>query len=191
MITYRHDAREETVEQQDYKLLSDEELTRRAAIDAAAATELMIRLTHSVYALAIELDPLICEDLLQEGLMGALGAVNSFDPEKGSARTYLISCAKNRMYGALKRNSLIGGATDPESELSKVADEGQSHSEQLERLRAAIKTCLTDYEREVVSLYLVGHSYSQIAERLGKDLKSVDNAMQRARKKLRTELQQH
>ena len=179
------------MEQHDYKLLSDEELTLRAADEPSAATELIVRLTPSVYALAMDMNPLISEDLLQEGLMGVLGAVTCFDAEKGRARTYLISCARNRMLGAIKRNSLIGGADDPENELARLADEGQDSSEQLEQLRLAIKTCLTDYERETVSLYLVGLSYAQIGERLGKSAKSVDNAMQRARKKLRTELGKH
>ncbi len=179
------------MEQHDYKLLDFDELTLQAADDPQAVTELVVRLTPLVFAIARDMSPMICEDLLQEGLLGALGAIGGFDPEKGRAKTFLLSSARNRMLSTLRRNSIIGGVDDPELELSKLMDEGQTGSEMLERLRLAIRTCLTDYEREVVSLYLVGHSYAQIADRLGKDPKSVDNAMQRARKKLRNELEKH
>lgn len=191
MITIRADAREETLEQRDYKQLSDDELTVLAVGETSAETELIVRLTPEIYSIAMGINPLICEDLLQEGLLGAVNAAKSFDPEKGRARTFLMTAARNRMLSALKCNSIISGVDDPEQELSKLADDTPNGSEELETLRQAIKTCLTDYEREVISLYLVGLSYSQIGQRLGKEPKSVDNAMQRARKKLRTELEKH
>lgn len=50
-----------------------------------------------------------------------------------------------------------------------------------------IETALSRYERQVLELYLDGQAYGKIAEQLGKSEKSVDNAIQRIRKKLSAE----
>ena len=178
------------MEQHDYKLLSDDELTLMAAGEATAETELIVRLTPVLYAVARKINPYICEDLLQEGLLAAVRAAKGYHPEKGGARAFLITSARNQMLNVLNKNSIISGSEDPEQELSAVSEDRRS-VEELERLRQAIKTCLTDYEREVIRLYLAGFCYAQIAEMLGREAKSVDNAMQRARRKLKIELEKH
>lgn len=171
-----------------------EELAVKAASDSSAAAELIALILPSIRAMARGIDPQISEDLLQEGLLGALSAIGSFDPARGNARTYLLTCAKNKMLSSIKRNSLIGGYDDRLIDKSdEVAAPLDEQPQRLELLKEAIETQLTVYEREVVSLYLTGLSYREIAERLcsdnkNADRKSVDNAMQRARKKLRAAL---
>ena len=59
--------------------------------------------------------------------------------------------------------------------------------EKLGGILEKINTLLSRYEHRVLELYLNGQSYGQIAEELGKSEKSVDNAIQRIRKKLSTE----
>ena len=60
--------------------------------------------------------------------------------------------------------------------------------ENAEKLHELIKSTLSDFENEVFKLYAGGYSSSEIADKLGKTEKSVDNAIFRARKKLKTVL---
>ena len=57
-------------------------------------------------------------------------------------------------------------------------------SEELRALVACISTVLSELESHVLSLYLDGHSYEQIGQRLGCDCKTVDNALQRVKRKV-------
>ncbi len=56
--------------------------------------------------------------------------------------------------------------------------------ENKEELYKALSDCLSGYEKRVFDLFLAGHSYQEIGTRLGKNAKSVENAMQRIRRKL-------
>ena len=56
--------------------------------------------------------------------------------------------------------------------------------ESKEELIKALSDCLSKYEKKVFQLYLEGHSYQEIGAQLDKDIKSVDNAIQRIRRKL-------
>ena len=57
-------------------------------------------------------------------------------------------------------------------------------SEELRSLVACLSTVLSELESQVLSLYLDGHSYTGIGERLGCDCKTVDNALQRVKRKV-------
>jgi RNA polymerase sporulation-specific sigma factor len=57
-------------------------------------------------------------------------------------------------------------------------------SEELRSLVACLSTVLSELESRVLSLYLDGHSYTDIGERLGCDCKTVDNALQRVKRKV-------
>ena len=58
------------------------------------------------------------------------------------------------------------------------------HQEDLSALEAAIQSRLTDLESQVLALYLSGSSYSEIAKEVSRSTKSVDNAVQRIRRKI-------
>lgn len=164
--------------------LTDDQLAVLAKNDPRAAAELLARALPIIRSLAHSIDPAISEDLMQEGLLGALSAIESFDCERGRARTYLVHCAKNKMLSAVNRNKLIGGG----EELEELADVSEEFSrERIDELYRAVENCLTALEREVVLLYLKGLSYREIAVRLDITAKSVDNAMQRSRRRLREE----
>ena len=164
--------------------LSDEELAVKAAGDSAAAAELIARVLPPIRALAHSIEPSLSEDLLQEGLMAALAAIGRYDPERGKALTFFVQCAKNRMLSEVARIAPIGGAEGEET-LETIPAEEEAPNARLEALYAAIGSCLTGLERGAVSLYLAGLGYREIAAELGISEKSVDNAMQRARRKLR------
>ena len=57
-------------------------------------------------------------------------------------------------------------------------------SEELESLVGCLSSVLSELESRVLSLYLDGHSYEQIGERLECDTKTVDNALQRVKRKV-------
>lgn len=172
-----------------YSAMSDEELAVIAAGDPSAAAELLSRISLIIRSVAASIDPHIADDLFQEGILGALSAVSSYDGKRGSVRTFLVSCAKNRMLSSLKRNSLIGGEYEDVDALAELADDtDKSADEKLSELYGAIDSQLSSAEKKVIMLYISGCSYREISAELSISEKSVDNAMQRARRKLKKHL---
>ena len=137
------------------------------------------------------------EDLIQEGMIGLLSAIRGFRPEKEAEfRTYAETCIRNRVRSAVKsavreKHSPLNDsvsidspqfdavvptpAEDPEGMLiSRESWEGQ---------RKTLQKILSAFENTVLELYLDGLSCREIALRVGKPLKSVDNAVQRIRRK--------
>ncbi len=62
-------------------------------------------------------------------------------------------------------------------------------SEELHALVGCLSTALSDLESRVLTLYLDGYSYEQVGERIGCDTKTVDNALQRVKRKVGTHLE--
>ena len=152
------------------------------------------------------------EDLIQEGMYGLYRAVCTYDPMAGETRsaafsTYAEICTKHQMISAVrkaarKRNLPLNTYISLEREvtpegktvgdlaeiLSDVYTEDPEHDliqrEELSLLRKTMDTALSPFERRVLKLYLEGFSYQKIADLLEKTPKSVDNAIQRVRRKL-------
>ena len=144
------------------------------------------------------------EDLIQEGMIGLLSAIRKFDPEGGSSFHYFAEiCIYRRLLSAIKSASntkhlpLNDGLSleqlseDSDSQLSATPEVFRQDPEDLvlareskEELYAAFSRCLSKMENSVLSFYLDGLSYREIAARLSKDEKAVDNAVQRIRRKL-------
>ena len=144
------------------------------------------------------------EDLIQEGMFGLLSAIKEFDPGNGSSfKTFAEHCIKMRLYSAIKSASrmkhfpLNDGMSleqlseESNSQLSACNESFHRMPEDLilareskEELYNALSNCLSTLESKVLDLFLDGLSYQDIASRLGKDTKSVDNAVQRIRHKL-------
>ena len=183
---------------------SDEELCRLAAGgDPRAEEELVARHVQMVRACA---RPLFLaggdsEDLIQEGMLGLLTAIRTFDTGKGNTfRTYAEVCVRNRLRTAVR--SAQGGKHTPlnfsisfEPPLFDEASEptfsgGESPEdviigrEELRELLDALKGKLTPLERQIFSPYLKGLSCGEIARQVGRPQKSVDNAIQRIRRKM-------
>ncbi|CDA72249.1 rNA polymerase sigma factor sigma-70 family [Ruminococcus sp. CAG:579] len=168
---------------------SDEELAALAKQSTEAAGELTKRFFAPIRAAAVAIDQQISDDLLQEGLLAMLSAVGSFDEKRGSLRAYVMTCARNRMLSAVRRNKPLGGDYDGSEELEDktepAADDGAM--ELFRELYEAMERQLTERERGVLTAYMTGMSYAEIAQSLEITEKAVDNAMQRARRKLRKE----
>ena len=191
----------------DYAGFSDAQLQRLAAAgDQVAEEELVKRYMQLVRACS---RPLFLaggdsEDLIQEGMYGLLSAIREFDPDNGTSfRTFAEHCIKMRLYSAIKSASrmkhfpLNDGMSleqlseESNSQLSACNESFHRMPEDLilareskEELYNALSNCLSKLESKVLDLFLDGLSYQDIASRLGKDTKSVDNAVQRIRHKL-------
>ena len=141
------------------------------------------------------------EDLIQEGMLGLLSAVRTFDPAKGAKfATYAETCVRRRIYSAIR--SASGYKHTPLNSYisleSQQLDENNTQSarflrdpedfviarESAREVERLLYGALSRFESGVLELYLEGMSYKDMAVRLEKSSKSVDNAVQRIRKKL-------
>lgn len=168
-----------------FEKMSDETLAELAKDDSTAAAELIARLLPYIKSMSGLMNARISDDLFQEGMLGAISAIDRFDSKKGSAKSFFLKCAKNSMLSAVSRNEMIGSEEDPD-EIENVTEEP---SVDFGEVYGVIKRCLTEKEQNVIMLYLSGLSYREISRQLHITEKSVDNAMQRARKKLRSEFE--
>ena len=184
----------------NFDSLSDVELVKLAKnSDEGAFRELVVRYLYLIRSVAAEykksgLEP---DDLIQEGLLGLLSAVNSYDETKGSAfKSYAGVCVKNKIVSAVRtalsdKNKILNDSVllDDETELSADhLSEPESvviSQEAEERLYTSIEQNLTELEKKVLSLYLLGYSYAEISAEIGINEKACDNAMQRVRKKIK------
>jgi len=132
------------------------------------------------------------EDLLQEGMLGFLNAVRSFEASREvSFRNYAAVCIQNRILSAVRsqasgKHAALNTAL-PLTEILLAADDPQdifSAREDAAALQDFLQQQLSDLERSVALLFLAGERYGQIAQTLGVSNKAVDNALQRVRKKL-------
>ena len=149
------------------------------------------------------------DDLVQEGLVGLYKSVRDFRSDRESSfRNFAELCITRQIITAVKtatRNkhtplnqcvsfsaTPAGASGDGDPTLEDVIPGSTVHdpvnqvisSEELRSLVACLSTVLSDLESRVLSLYLDGYSYEQIGERLGCDTKTVDNALQRVKRKV-------
>ena len=145
------------------------------------------------------------EDLIQEGMMGLLSAVREYDSASGVPfKAYAELCIRNRMYSAVKSaarlkhlplnsgiplDEILSDETKPQSvgfpeSGRRITEEQVLAKEGEQELRSAITRYLSAFEQQVMELYLSGLSYAEMAQQTGKSEKSIDNAVQRIRRKL-------
>ncbi len=177
--------------------LSDEELASLVQTEVpGAVTELVKRFRPLVESIASHYFGVSLEsdDIVQEGTLALLSAAYSYLPDKSAAfRTYSAVCISNRLKSLIKaetgkKNSPLNtyvpledvelpADTDPVKKV--LADEAAKN------LSDIIDTELSVLERRVLFGTIDGKSYRQIAEGLGITEKSVNNALQRLRNKLK------
>jgi RNA polymerase sporulation-specific sigma factor len=153
------------------------------------------------------------DDLIQEGLVGLYKAVRDFRSDRESSfRNFAELCITRQIITAVKtatRNkhsplnhyvsfsAPAGGSDDDAPTLDELiagpaVQDPASHavsSEELRSLVSCLSTTLSELESHVLSLYLDGYSYEQIGERLECDTKTVDNALQRVKRKVGVHLE--
>ena len=180
----------------DFNRISDERLCALASEGERSAEEaLVLRHTRLVRMCArpFFLAGGDSEDLIQEGMLGLLAAIREFRPDRGARfATYAQVCVRRRIisavrsasggkhaplndYVSLELLSSEAGALDPEDLIIR--------REAFHTLEGDISESLTRLEKQVLARYLEGESYAEIAQAVGRSPKSVDNAVQRIRRK--------
>ena len=130
------------------------------------------------------------DDLIQEGALAVISAMESYDPGRGDLRGYIRACARNRMISYLRRNGREAPVEDEalgeriRLETGGEAAGPQSMMERREALLALVGS-LSPFELEALNAYLRSGSLSGATEILRCDRKKVDNALQRIRRKAR------
>ena len=143
------------------------------------------------------------DDLIQEGMIGLFKAVRDYDGTRESSfLNFATICIERQLRTAIERNNRkkhqplnnyvsIDQENDSEpleetlKSLQAVSpEELVIRAEDLQEIRRRASEDLSPMEKAVLSMHLSGLSYVEIAEALGKNQKSVDNALQRIRKKL-------
>jgi len=146
------------------------------------------------------------EDIVQEGMIGLYKAVKCFNPEKESSfKSFANMCIERQLITAIKTSnrqkhmplnssiSLNANAYDDDNdmelmeklELQVLEDplDTITKKEYYKNIETRIDQTLSDFEKQVLTRYARGESYIRIAEKLDAPVKSVDNAIQRIRKK--------
>ena len=150
-------------------------------------TEALIRQYRNVVeAIAAKYinSPLEYDDIIQEGMIGLLAAIKTFNINN-SIQTALRKFNRKK---DIPIGSVIEYAEEeiPEENGVISAEDYYIAGESVSMLANTLKENLSEYENEVLRLHIVGCNYSEIAKRLSKTPKSVDNALQRIKKKLST-----
>lgn len=184
----------------DVSSQTDEELIRLTAQkNNDAFVELASRYLWLIRAKArqCEVPAFDTDDLSQEGLIGLYDAALTFDPNgAASFKTYAGVCISNRFTSVLRKQT--GLKNKPLNDFVSIFDEssvaGLSHDdmettvlfrEMLAGVLSQVKNLLSEQEQKVLAMYLGGYNRKEIAQVLSLPLKSVDNTMQRVRKKFK------
>ncbi len=152
------------------------------------------------------------DDLIQEGMIGLFKAVRDYDAGRdASFSTFAGLCVTRQMYTAINAsgrkkhlplNSFVSlyAEDDDRRESAEVIDRSVQSSqdsdpeslviakESAAAIEKWIETELSSFEKQVIELHIAGMGYAEIAGILGKEAKSTDNALQRAKAKLRKHL---
>lgn len=147
------------------------------------------------------------EDIVQEGMIGLFKAIRDYQPDRlSSFRAFAELCITRQIITAIKTatrqkhvplNSYVSlnkPIYDEESDrtLMDVIVEGHAQNpeeliigkEDLVSIRDRVDQVLSGLEQDVLAAYLDGKSYQEIADKLGRHVKSIDNALQRVKRKL-------
>lgn len=146
------------------------------------------------------------EDIVQEGMIGLYKSIRDFQPTRlASFRSFAELCVKRQIITAIKAatrqkhvplNSYVSlnkPLYDEESDRTLLdVIEGRVTNpedlyiskEDLKNIQAQMDQLLSDLEKQVLEAFMDGKSYQEIAEMLGRHVKSIDNALQRVKRKL-------
>lgn len=188
----------------DYFKLSDEEILDLVLTGDDFAQDvlynrykpLVIALSHGFFIKGANND-----DLIQEGMIGLFKGVRSYDKTKGVLKSYLAECIKNQLADAIKTADRLKHSylNDYVSFSSINADDGERGDERFSsndlnpeevlllkendgNFFDEFAEKLSPVELKILSLYLDGNSYSEIATTVDLSVKAVDNALQKIKK---------
>ncbi len=180
----------------------DEVLVRRfQAGEKASAAVLFARYTPLLHRSASRCSLPACdyEDVYQEACIGFLSALKAYVPGRGAAfAAFAKVCVENRLKNfSASQHTQKMNAYRSQLSLEALNENGSDFSddknpesiylskEQMDAFYQDINSKLSPLERDILILYLCGNNYKFIASKMGIPYKSVDNALQRVRRKLK------
>lgn len=181
---------------EEIKKLSDEQLINLFKNgDGVSCDELLNRYKNKVLAIARSyfLSDGDTEDLVQEGMCGLYSAMTAYSGE-GAFAPFAYACIRNRIVDAFKR-SARGQATacKPFSEeedggvsLAFSPEDALINSENKNEFSAVMRSALSDLEFKALEMYVDGATMSEMTSSLGLTYKQLDNALARAKRKLKS-----
>ena len=148
------------------------------------------------------------DDLIQEGMIGLFKAVRDYQPDRDAAfQTFASICVDRQIYNAIQSsnrqkhqplNSYISLSEQAGANSEDLGDNWGENPESIiidqenvQDLEQEITATLSPMENQVLEYYLAGNGYGEIAQIMGKTPKSIDNALQRIRIKIREQLEQY
>ena len=199
----------------DLSDLSDEEIVTLVHLGNSDALDFLItkyRIFVKAKARSYFLIGADREDIVQEGMIGLYKAIRDFKGDKlSSFRAFAELCVTRQIITAIKTatrqkhiplNSYVSldkPIYDEESERTlldiitgPVTEDPENlmiNREEYSNLEGKVAEVLSDLEQQVLALYLEGRSYNEISELLNRHVKSIDNALQRVKKKLERHLE--
>ena len=192
-----------------YNDISDEELIKETRLGNLEAQNYLLEKYRSLVTMKANKFFLIVaesDDMIQEGMIGLFKAIQSYDLEKNNSfKTFANLCVERQLITAIKTSnrqkhiplnssfSLNKTAFDEDDDTSliEVLDskfvedplDTITKKEYFETIESKIEKNLSFFEKKVLERYIQGESYIDIASKLNSPVKSVDNAIQRIRKK--------
>lgn len=135
------------------------------------------------------------EDLIQEGMIGLFKAIRDFNPENGAPfAAFAKLCVERQLYTAIESagrlknaplNAYISLSEESENLMDGGIEDVVIEKASYQQMYENMQEYLSAMEKEVLELYLEGKDYTEIAKLLGKTDKSIDNALQRIKGKIR------
>lgn len=197
----------------EQRMTDDELIERSRKGDRISTNELMERYKAMVAskAASMYIQGADENDLIQEGMIGLFSALQDYDfGRDASFATFADLCVSRQLYTAVTASNRmkhwplnhavsIDGETDKNSETGLIVDlvnktlqqtpeEQMIDQENVDRIIHFLRTGLSEFEKKVLDLHLMGMPYAKIAGVLNTTEKSVDNALQRIKSKLKKEL---
>ncbi len=191
----------------DYKYLQDETIVKIANEGDESALEYIIykyktkvkEISRSYFLIGGDID-----DLIQEGMIGLYKAIREYDEQKNDNFSAFASmCIRRQLYTAIRRyqsgrhkilNSSVSLENKTLEQFSLIETISDKHvdpeeiyiyNEEIENKKKKAIDLMSDLERKVFELYIEGYSYHDIALMIHKTEKSVNNTVQRIRKKIK------
>ena len=198
------------IEIENFRMLGDEEVLLMIEQGNSLALEFLIYKYKNLVRTRSQTYFLIGgekEDIIQEGLIGLYNAIRNFNAEKiSSFRQFADLCITRQIITAIKAatrqkhiplNSYVSldkPIYDEDSSWTLIDTIAESNAidpqtrlinlEKIVHLQLHLLESLSEFERRVLYLYIDGYTYQEISEELNRHVKSIDNAMQRIKRKL-------
>jgi len=155
------------------------------------------------------------DDIEQEGMIGLYKAVRDYRPDREAGfRSFAEMCITRQVISAIKGanrrkhqpmhlyvsiSGVYGGESEHEQAVEELLDDHHvvdpadevCQRERMVAIRTKMREVLSRLEVEVLGLYVEGRSYQEIGDSLGRHVKSIDNALQRIKKKVECHVVEH